>query len=121
MAHLAPPWATMAPIVTHAIQKWAAGKAKCQGYHWAMLAIPENTMNTPPATRGNSPMRSTMWVRRLAGGKARKRGHTTQSLARSTGREAIPVATCTPWVRRYRPAGRAGTGNHDSGCWWRWE
>ena len=46
-------------MVTHAIQKWAAGNPNRHGYHWAMLAIPENTMKMPPATSGNSPIRST--------------------------------------------------------------
>ena len=49
----------MAPMVTQAIQKWEAVKENFQGYHWAMFATPENVMKTPPATRGNRPMRST--------------------------------------------------------------
>ena len=58
---------------------------------------------------------------RRPGGNDTNRGQTTQSLASSTGTEAIPLATCTPWVKRNRPAGRAGTGSHDTGCWCRWE
>ena len=81
MAHLAPAWARRAPIVTHAIQKWEAVKEKGQGYHWAMLATPENTMNTPPPTRGSRPSRSTRCPALRTGGKDRNRGQTTQSLA----------------------------------------
>src|SRR5438270_3856990 len=86
-----------------------------------MLAIPENTMKIPPATRGKSPIRSTRWATFLIGGSETNRGHTTHSLARRIGIEAIPAATCRPWVTRYRPAGRAGTGSQLSGCWCRWE
>ena len=49
MAHLAPTWATIAPMVTHAIQKWEAVKENRHGYHWAMLATPENAMKMPAA------------------------------------------------------------------------
>lgn len=55
MAHLAPTWATIAPIVTHAIQKWEAVKENFQGYHWAMLATPEKVMKTPPGDQWEEP------------------------------------------------------------------
>ena len=86
-----------------------------------MLATPLNTMKIPPVTRARIPSRSTASATRRPGGNDTNRGHTTQSLATSTGREAMPLATCSPCVNRNRPAGRAGTGSQDSGCWWRWE
>jgi hypothetical protein len=102
--------------VTHAIQKCDAVNEKCHGYHCAMLAIPENTMKIPPATRGNNPTRSTRSLIRLAGGNDTNRGQTTQSLASNTGIDAIPDATWMPWLIRYRPIGRVGMGNQDCGC-----
>jgi hypothetical protein len=96
-------------------------KENRQGYHWAMLATPLNTMKMPPVTRARIPSRSTASAMRRPGGNDTNRGHTTQSLARSTGSEAIPQATCRPWVSRNSPAGRAGTGSQESGCWWMWE
>ena len=93
MAHLAPTWATMAPMVTQAIQKWEAVNEKRHGYHWAMLATPENAMKMPPPTSGNRPMRSTRWLARLTGGRATNRGQTSHSLAMSTGTDAMPAAT----------------------------
>ncbi len=116
ITHLAPRWAKRAPMVTQAIQKWAAGKPKCHGYHWAILATPENTMKIPPATRGKMPMRSTRSRTRRTGGKDRNRGQTTHSLASSTGNEAMPHATCIPWDTRNNPVGREGTGSQDRGC-----
>ena len=87
-------------MVTHAIQKWVAVNENRHGYHWAMLATPEKVMNTPPATSGKSPIRSTKWLTLRTGGYATKRGHTTHSLAIRTGTEAMPATTWTPWVRR---------------------
>jgi hypothetical protein len=86
-----------------------------------MLATPENTMNTPPPTNGSSPTRSTASARWRAGGTDSRRGHTTQSLAASSGIDAMPVATCTPCVTRYKPTGRVGIGNQLWGCCCRWE
>ena len=116
IAHLAPTWATIAPMVTKAIQKWEAVNENRHGYHWAMLATPENTMKIPPPTSGNRPIRSTTLLARLTAGRATNRGHTTHSLATSTGTEAMPATTWMPWLRRYRPAGRAGIGSHAWGC-----
>ena len=121
MAHLAPMWATRAPIVIQAVQKWVAVNEKRHGYHWAMLATPENSRNTAPPTSGRRPSRSTAWATPLTGGNETKRGQTSHSLASSRGTVAMPVATCTPWVIRYRPAGRGSTGNQATGCWWTWE
>src|SRR5204862_368126 len=78
-------------------------------------------LRVAPATSGNSRTRSTRWLTLFTAGRETKRGHTTHNLASSTGIDAMPAATCTPWVTRYRPAGRDGTGSHDSGCWWRCE
>src|SRR5581483_8471760 len=96
-------------------------KENRQGYHWAMLATPVQTWKIPPPTRARSPTRSTTSLNRRKGGTDSSRGQTSHSWASSTGRAAIPAATGTPWVTRYSPAGRAGTGNHDTGCWWAWE
>ena len=65
-------------------------KENRHGYHWAMLATPENVMKMPPATSGNRPMRSTRSTDALATGKETNRGQTTHSLAISTGTEAMP-------------------------------
>ena len=86
-----------------------------------MLATPVQTMKIPPPTRASSPIRSTTSLGRRNGGTDSRRGQTSQSLATSTGTEAIPAATWRPWVKRNRPAGRAGTGNQLIGCWWAWE
>src|SRR6266700_1764062 len=55
------------------------------------------------------------------GGHANSFGNTTQSLASRSGIDASPVATCTPWVTRYRPAGRDGHWNQLGGSWIRCE
>ena len=100
-------------MVTHAIQKWEAVNANRHGYHWAMLATPENTMKIPPPTSGNRPIRSTTSLARFTAGRETNRGQTTHSLAMSTGTEAMPAATWMPWLSRYSPAGRAGMGSHE--------
>ena len=41
-----------------------------------------------------------MSLTRRNGGQATNRGHTTQSLAISTGTDAMPAATWVPWVSR---------------------
>ena len=30
----------------------------------------------------------------------------------------MPVATCSPWVKRYSHTGLAGSGSHDHGWYW---
>ena len=65
-----------------------------------MLATPLPTMEIPPVTRARMPSRSTASAMRRPGGKDTKRGQTTQSLATSTGSEAMPQATWSPWVNR---------------------
>ena len=100
MTHFAPTWATSAPIVTHAIQKWVAVNENRHGYHCAMLATPEKTMKMLPATSGNSPTRSTRWAIPLTAGQATNRGQMTHSLAIRTGTDAIPAATWIPCVSR---------------------
>ena len=86
-----------------------------------MLATPVTSMNTAPPTSGSRLKRSKAWSTSRAGGHVNRRGKTDQSLANSSGTAAIPVATWTPCVTRYRPAGRDGHSNHDGGCWMRWD
>src|SRR5438270_515292 len=66
---LAPTWTTRAPMVIHAAQKWAAVKKNGIGeYQRAMFAVPVNTMNRLPPTRGTRLIRSTAWARSATGG-----------------------------------------------------
>src|SRR3989441_12913383 len=102
-------------MTTQAVQKGGGVKENRQGYHWAMFATPLKTMKIPPVTRARIPSRSTASATRRPGGNDTNRGHTTQSLATSTGREAMPLATCSPCVNRNRPAGRGGAGRQGSG------
>src|SRR2546425_13209762 len=108
-------------MTTQAVQKGGGVKENRQGYHWAMFATPLKTMKIPPVTRARIPSRSTASATRRPGGNDTKRGHTTQSLATRTGREAIPLATWRPCVSGNSPAGRAGTGRQEGGVWGGWE
>ena len=85
---LAPTCTISAPIVTHATQKWARGKKNVHGYQRATLAVPENSMNSPPPTSGSRARRSTAWSTDDAGGHTSRRGWTTHSLASSSGMAA---------------------------------
>ena len=107
-AALAPTCTTSAPTVIHAAQKWARGKKNVHGYQRATLAVPDSSRNSAPPTSGSRASRWTAWSAERAGGHSTRRGWTTHNLASSSGMAAVPVATCTPWVIRYRPAGRTG-------------
>ena len=107
-AALAPTCTTSAPIVVQATQKCARGKKNDHGYHSATLSVPDSTWNSAPPTRGTSASRSTACRTERAGGHSKKRGWTTHSFASSNGIAAMPLATWSPCVMRYSPAGRAG-------------